>query len=100
MNPFQAAIDATFKTLGSAAVLEQDARREEVRVIPYEDDAFADFAETRVRDQGGAYEIRASEFLGFSKGAILEIYGERRRVQSWDVKDRLRLKKILRTVPA
>lgn len=100
MNPFQAAVDASFNHLGIEAVLEQDGQRETVRVLPYEGDEYADFGETRLKDRGGSYEIRTGEFEGFSKGAILEVSDTRRKVQSWDVKDRMRLKKILRTTPA
>ena len=100
MNPFQLAIDATFDRLGVEAVIEQASLQRIVKIMPFEDDDFGDFGETRVKASGGTYEIRATEFEGFSKGAVLTVGAKRRKVQGIDCKDSRRLKRILRTVPA
>lgn len=100
MDPFQASINATFLHLGIAAVLDPDGQNKGVKVLPHEEDQFAEFHQTSLKAPGGSYEIRAVDFAGFSDGTILEVSGQRRKVQNSVSEDPRRLKLVLRTVSA
>ncbi|MEP0155246.1 hypothetical protein [Pseudophaeobacter sp.] len=100
MSPFSRAVDAGFARLGLDAVLEQGALSRDVKILPAEADEFAEFQSTPLKQQGGSYEIRQTEFAGFSNGAVLVLTAERRKVQSFECRDKLRLKYVLMTVPA
>lgn len=93
-------VATVFEVLGIDAVLDPDGLAVAVRVVPSSADDVARFGEMDVLDETGVYEIRAADFAGHGDGAILEIAGARRRVQSHRVRDARRLKVVLNTVAA
>ncbi|MGH1417174.1 MAG: head-tail joining protein [Pelagimonas sp.] len=75
-------IDASFRRFGVASTLDPDGEARFVRVVKRKGDADADFEGFSVRKQGTVYEIRAAEFAGFGKGAILTVGSDRLVVKS------------------
>lgn len=97
-DPFARAVDSAFRRLGIAAVLDPDGVARAVTLLPSQEDRVAEFAEVGIREPGEVYEIRAGEFDGFTKGAVLAIGDRRRRVKRTRVRDPRRLKVELETV--
>ncbi|MCA0851293.1 head-tail joining protein [Salipiger thiooxidans] len=97
-DPFLRSVEDTFRRHGIAAVLDPDGVARDVRLLPTRPDDVAGFGELRIQDQTGIFEILASDFAGFAKGAILDLGGERRRVQHTRVRDPRRFKVTLDTV--
>jgi hypothetical protein len=97
-DPFLRSVEDTFRRHGVAAVLDPDGAARDVRLLPTRPDDVAGFGDLRIQDQTGIFEILASDFAGFTKGAILDLGGERRRVQYARVRDPRRYKVTLDTV--
>ncbi|APZ53742.1 head-tail joining protein [Salipiger abyssi] len=99
MNPFLKSVEVTFLRHGIAAILDPDGAAVPVRLLPMQADEIADFGTMRIQDAGGMFEILDSAFAGHGKGAVLDIAGERRKVQHSRVRDPRRFKVQLNTVP-
>ncbi len=93
-------IDAVFTVHGVDAILDADGAAHAVRLLPSQGDDEMRFGGLEILDATGVFEIRASDFGAYGDGAVLEIAGARRVVQSHRTKDIRRLKVILNTVEA
>ncbi len=98
MAPFLRSVEETFRRHGIEAVLDPDWAARPVRLLPARPDEIADFRSMQVQSETGMFEILASDFEGFSKGAILAIGAERRKVQHIRTRDPRRYKVLLNTV--
>jgi len=93
-------VDAVFDTLGIDAIMDPDALAAPVKLMPREADDLREFGGIEIITATGLYEIRKADFAGHGDGTILEIDGDRRKVQSHTVRDPRRLKVVLNTVAA
>lgn len=98
MDPFLKSVEVTFLRHGIEAILDPDGVAVPVRLLPMLADDIADFGTMQIQDAGGTFEIRAADFAGYGKGAVLDIAGERRKVQHSRVRDPRRYKVQLNTV--
>ena len=99
-TPAELAVDAAFAYLGIDATLDPDGAALPVRLIPDQSSEDIQFGGLSVQDDRGLFEIKASDWVGYTKQAVLLIDGERRIVQNVSTPDRLRLKRLLNTVAA
>ena len=97
-DPFLRSDEDTFRRHGIVAVLDPDGVARDVRLLPTRPDDVAGFGSMRVQSETGLFEILASDFAGYSKGAILDLGGERRKVQHARVRDPRRYKVVLDTI--
>lgn len=100
MSPQQRAVDASFLHHGIEAVLDPDGAARPVRLLVSQPDEGLRFEGVQLLDETGVFEIRRADFDGFGDLAVLDVGGERRKVQSHRVRDPWRLKVTLDTVPA
>ncbi|WP_306133064.1 head-tail joining protein [Roseivivax marinus] len=99
MDPFALAVDASFERMGIDGILDPDVTARPVKLLPQRPDEFVDVGSFSVQAESGLYHVRPMDMAGFGKGAILEIAGARRRVQSAPrSSDPRRLKLLLNTV--
>ncbi|NDW35623.1 hypothetical protein G0Q01_25640 [Yangia sp. PrR007] len=98
MDPFLRSVEETFRRHGIEAVLDPEGVARPVRLLPARPDEIADFRSLQVQSEAGMFEILASDFEGFSKGTILGIGSERRKVQHVRTRDPRRYKVLLNTV--
>lgn len=84
MDPYQTAVDASYTAHGVAGILDPDGAAVPVCLLPGRSDVEGEIVGLTIRntaEEGGMWRIRARDWSGRSKGAILEIQGQRRRVQ-------------------
>lgn len=94
----QLSVDSVFDTFGIDATLDPDGVATPVRLLPKEEDREIHFGSTAIVDTGGVFEIRIADYQGYSDGAVIDISGQKRRVQSHKINDHRRLKVTLNTV--
>ncbi|MEI4485601.1 hypothetical protein V8J36_05320 [Frigidibacter sp. MR17.14] len=91
-SPEARVVDATFTRLGLLGVLDPDgAAPRAVRVMPSQDDEIVPYSRAQVLTATDVFEIRASDFTGFGKGAALQVGDERFVVQVARARDKRRL---------
>ncbi|GGG77575.1 hypothetical protein GCM10011415_28110 [Salipiger pallidus] len=98
-DPFLRSVEATFRRHGIAAVLDPDGLARPVKLLPTRPDGALEFGQLQVQDATGIFEILAVAFAGFDRGAVIQIGGERRKVQHQKVTDPRRYKVRLDTIP-
>ena len=82
MDAFAQAVDDMFDEAGLDAILDPDFLARPVKLLPVRTDELVEIGSLSVQSDGKRYHVRPSDMAGFGKGAILEVTGERRRVQS------------------
>ncbi|ETX26855.1 head-tail joining protein [Roseivivax isoporae] len=100
-DPFAAAVGAVFRHHGIDAVVDPDGAARPVRLLPLRPDAVVDMGRLNVQSETAVFEIRAADAASVTRGTIIAIGAERRRVQATPrAEDPRRLKRHLDTVPA
>lgn len=99
MDPFLRAVEVAFEQHGIEATLDPDGAASGVWLLPMRADDIRDYGSMQIQEAGGVFEILASAFAGYEKGAILEIGCELRKVKHAQVRDPRRYKVQLHTVP-
>ncbi|WP_146592208.1 head-tail joining protein [Puniceibacterium confluentis] len=98
-DPFVRAVDAAFGRLGIDGILDPEGAALAVRLLPILPDDTVEFGKLTLQSETVQYEIRRSELGAYGKGAVIEVAGDRRRIQALPRSgDARRLKATLNTV--
>lgn len=98
MSVAQISVDSVFDVLGIDATLDPEGTATIVKLLPSEGDEDGRFGSVEIVDASGVYEIRVADFQGLGDGTVFDISGQKRRVQSFKIRDQRRLKVTLNTV--
>ncbi|WP_299558715.1 hypothetical protein [uncultured Sulfitobacter sp.] len=98
MSVFQRAVDVQFTKLGIDAILDPEGAAKPVRLLPSQPDEMVRVGSMQVLEETGVFDIRAADFSGFGKNTLLSVAGVLRKVQSYRIPDRRRLKVRLDTI--
>lgn len=82
MDAFARSVDATFRSHGVDGQLDPDGAQLSVKLLPNRPDEILQVGRLDIQSETTIYEIRSADLAGYGRGAIVEVAGQRFRIQA------------------